>query len=115
MFNKVLIANRGEIAGRIIRTLQPHGHRVVAVYSDADRFTRPVLDADEAVRIGPAPAAESYLDIDAIIAACQRDRRAGRPSGLRLPVGERRFRRTARGGRHRLHRARARSICAPSA
>lgn len=70
MFSKVLIANRGEIAGRIGRTLRRMGIGSVAVYSDADRFTRPVLDADEAVRIGPAPAAESYLNVDAILEAC---------------------------------------------
>ncbi|WP_315833656.1 urea carboxylase [Bradyrhizobium prioriisuperbiae] len=70
MFSKVLIANRGEIAGRIGRTLRRMGIASVAVYSDADRFTRSVLDADEAVRVGPAPAAESYLDVDAIINAC---------------------------------------------
>ncbi|MEH2548953.1 acetyl/propionyl-CoA carboxylase alpha subunit [Bradyrhizobium sp. AZCC 2262] len=70
MFSKVLIANRGEIAGRIGRTLRRMGIASVAVFSDADRFTRPVLDADEAVRVGPAPAAESYLNVDAIIAAC---------------------------------------------
>ncbi|HVI29283.1 5-oxoprolinase/urea amidolyase family protein [Hansschlegelia sp.] len=72
MFNKVLIANRGEIAGRIIRTLRKLGVASVAVYSDADRFTRPALDADEAVRVGPAPVRESYLDVDAIIGACLR-------------------------------------------
>lgn len=70
MFQKVLIANRGEIAGRIGRTLRRMGIASVAVYSDADRFTRSVLDADEAVRVGPAAAAESYLNVDAIIAAC---------------------------------------------
>lgn len=70
MFSKVLIANRGEIAGRIGRTLRRMGVGSVAVYSDADRFTRPVLEADEAVRVGPAAATESYLNIDAIIAAC---------------------------------------------
>jgi urea carboxylase len=70
MFSKVLVANRGEIAGRITRTLRRMGIASVAVYSDADRFTRPVLDADEAIRIGPAPAAESYINVDAIIAAC---------------------------------------------
>ncbi|MDB5594314.1 MAG: urea carboxylase [Hyphomicrobiales bacterium] len=72
MFKKVLIANRGEIAGRVIRTLRRLGVASVAVYSEADRFTRPVLDADEAVAIGPAPVKESYLDVDAIIAACLR-------------------------------------------
>ncbi|MEW6255415.1 MAG: urea carboxylase [Pseudomonadota bacterium] len=71
MFTKVLIANRGEIARRVARTLRRLNIASVAVYSDADRFTRPVLEADEAVRLGPAPAAESYLDIDAVIAACK--------------------------------------------
>ena len=72
MFRKVLVANRGEIAGRIIRTLRRMGVASVAVYSDADRFSPPVLLADEAVRIGPAPAAESYLNTPAIIDACRR-------------------------------------------
>ena len=71
MFTKVLIANRGEIAVRIIRTLKRLGIGSVAVYSDADRFTKAVALADEAVRLGPAPAVESYLDIDAVIAACK--------------------------------------------
>jgi urea carboxylase len=70
MFSKVLIANRGEIAGRIGATLRRMGIPSVAVYSDADRFTRPVLGADERVHIGPPPAAQSYLNIDAIVAAC---------------------------------------------
>ncbi|OYW51858.1 MAG: hypothetical protein B7Z30_16725, partial [Rhizobiales bacterium 12-68-15] len=56
MFSKVLIANRGEIARRVGRTLRRLNISSVAVYSDADRFTRPVLEADEAVRLGPAPA-----------------------------------------------------------
>jgi urea carboxylase len=72
VFSKVLIANRGEIAGRIARTLRRMKIASVAVYSDADRFTRSVLDADEAVRVGPAPASESYLNIDAKIAALPR-------------------------------------------
>ena len=71
MFRKVLIANRGEISRRVSRTLRRMGIASVAVYSDADRFTRPVLDADEAVRLGPPPAKDSYLDIDAIVAACK--------------------------------------------
>ncbi len=71
MFTKVLIANRGEIAGRIVRTLRRMGIASVAVHSEADRFTRPVLDADERVAIGPSPAKDSYLNIDAIIAACR--------------------------------------------
>ncbi|MFG1285657.1 urea carboxylase [Xanthobacter versatilis] len=71
MFTKVLIANRGEIARRVIRTLRAMNIKSVAVHSDADRFTRGVLEADEAVRLGPAPAAESYLNVDAVIAACK--------------------------------------------
>jgi urea carboxylase len=69
MFNKVLIANRGAIASRIIRTLKRLGIRSVAVYSDADRHAAHVLQADEAIRLGPAPAAESYLRQDLIIGA----------------------------------------------
>jgi len=71
MFKKILIANRGEISARIQRTCKQMGIAAVAVYSDADRFAPPVLSADEAVRIGPAAAAESYLNVDAIIAACK--------------------------------------------
>ncbi len=67
MFKKILIANRGEIACRIMRTARRCGVRTVAVYSDADARARHVREADEAVGIGPAPAAESYLRGDAII------------------------------------------------
>ncbi|MGH2448059.1 MAG: acetyl-CoA carboxylase biotin carboxylase subunit, partial [Chloroflexota bacterium] len=69
MFKKVLVANRGEIALRIIRTLEEMGIASVAVYSDADRDALFVREADEAFRLGPAPAGESYLNIDAILAA----------------------------------------------
>ena len=69
MFGKVLIANRGEVALRIIRTLRRIGVGSVAVWSDADRFAPHVRAADEAVRIGPAAVAESYLDADSIMAA----------------------------------------------
>ncbi|MCL6251510.1 acetyl/propionyl/methylcrotonyl-CoA carboxylase subunit alpha [Altererythrobacter sp. KTW20L] len=71
MFHKILIANRGEIACRIIRTAKRMGIATVAVYSDADARSPHVLLADEAVHIGPSPAAESYLRADTIIAACQ--------------------------------------------
>ncbi len=67
--NKILIANRGEIACRVIRSAQALGARTVAVYSDADRESLHVASADEAVHIGPAKAAESYLNIDALLAA----------------------------------------------
>jgi 3-methylcrotonyl-CoA carboxylase alpha subunit len=69
MFSKILIANRGEIACRVIATARRLGIATVAVYSDADRAARHVALADEAVRIGPAPAGESYLNQAAIIDA----------------------------------------------
>jgi 3-methylcrotonyl-CoA carboxylase alpha subunit len=69
MFSKLLIANRGEIACRVIKTARRMGIATVAVYSDADANARHVRLADEAVRIGPAPARESYLRGDAIVAA----------------------------------------------
>lgn len=71
LFNTVLVANRGEIACRVIRTLRALGIRSVAVYSDADAGARHVREADRAVRIGPAAATESYLKIEAIIEACR--------------------------------------------
>src|SRR5690348_16914342 len=70
-FSKLLIANRGEIACRVIRTARRLGLRTVAVYSDADTHAAHVEMADEAVHIGPAPAAESYLRADAILAAAE--------------------------------------------
>jgi len=70
-FKKILVANRGEIACRVMRTVRRLGIKTVAVYSDADRDALHVLEADEAVHIGPAPAAQSYLRAEAIIAACK--------------------------------------------
>jgi len=74
MIGSLLIANRGEIAVRIMRTCGRLGIRTVAVYSDADRDARHVAVADEAIRIGPAPARESYLRADAIMEAAARSR-----------------------------------------
>ncbi|MFD0436365.1 acetyl/propionyl/methylcrotonyl-CoA carboxylase subunit alpha [Streptomyces chartreusis] len=72
MFETVLVANRGEIAVRVIRTLRSMGVRSVAVYSDADADARHVREADTAVRIGPAPAAESYLSVERLLEAAAR-------------------------------------------
>jgi urea carboxylase len=71
MFSKVLIANRGAIACRIVRTLDRMGIQSVAVYAEADRHAMHVMQAGEAVAIGPSPAAESYLKIDAILDAAR--------------------------------------------
>ncbi|MDR1064680.1 MAG: acetyl-CoA carboxylase biotin carboxylase subunit [Azoarcus sp.] len=71
MFKKILIANRGEIACRVIKTARKMGIRTVAVFSEADRRSLHVKLADEAVFIGPAPSKESYLVMDKIIAACK--------------------------------------------
>jgi len=71
MYQKILVANRGEIACRIIRTARSMGLATVAVYSEADRDALHAESADEAVSIGPAPARLSYLDADRIVAACR--------------------------------------------
>ncbi|MEP6715663.1 MAG: biotin carboxylase N-terminal domain-containing protein, partial [Terriglobia bacterium] len=72
VFAKILIANRGEIALRIARTLREMGIRSVAVYSDADRASLHVLKADEAAHIGASPSTESYLNIENILDAARR-------------------------------------------
>src|ERR687889_368717 len=72
MFEKILIANRGEIACRVIKTARRMGIKTVAVYSEADRGALHVEMADEAVHLGPAPPAESYLVIEKIVEACRR-------------------------------------------
>src|ERR1700719_2405287 len=71
MFKRILIANRGEIACRIIKTARRMGIETVAVYSEADRDALHVEMADQAVPLGPSPAAESYLSIEKIVAACK--------------------------------------------
>src|SRR3954470_13663912 len=72
MFDTVLVANRGEIAVRVIRTLRRLGVRSVAVFSDADAGARHTREADTAVRIGPAAAAESYLSAERLLEAARR-------------------------------------------
>ncbi|HOK76842.1 MAG TPA: biotin carboxylase N-terminal domain-containing protein, partial [Verrucomicrobiota bacterium] len=71
MFEKILIANRGEIAVRIIRTCKEMGIKTVAVYSEADADSMHVQMADEAICIGPPPSSESYLRIDRLISAAE--------------------------------------------
>jgi acetyl-CoA carboxylase biotin carboxylase subunit len=72
MFKKILVANRGEIARRIIAVARQLGMQTVAVYSDADVDLPFVKEADEAVRIGPAPAKDSYLNVAALLDAAKR-------------------------------------------
>ena len=91
MFKKILIANRGEIACRVIKTARKMGIKTVAVYSDADRDALHVEMADEAVHIGPAPAAQSYLIIEKIIDACkQTGAEAVHPGPVANPGGRER-------------------------
>ena len=71
MFSKILVANRGEIAVRVMRTCRRLGIKTVAVYSDVDANAQHVLEADEAINIGPAPAAESYLIGEKILEVCK--------------------------------------------
>ena len=71
MFKKILIANRGEIACRIIKTAKKMKIKTVAVFSDSDRYAEHVRLADESVYLGPSPTSESYLRADLIINACK--------------------------------------------
>ena len=71
-FDSILVANRGEIAVRVIRSAQQQGYRAIAVYSEADAQAPHVLMADEAVLIGPAPVKESYLDPGKILEAARK-------------------------------------------
>ncbi|OGP48634.1 MAG: hypothetical protein A3K30_02400 [Deltaproteobacteria bacterium RBG_13_51_10] len=66
-FSKILVANRGEIATRILRSLKENGIRAVAIYSEADKDSQPVQIADEAYLIGPPPASKSYLNAKKIV------------------------------------------------
>ena len=104
MFDKILIANRGEIACRVIKTARRMGIKTVAVYSDADRDAVHVAMADEAVHIGPAAASRIVSRHREDRRGLQEDRRPGRSPRLRLPVRARGFPEGARSRRHRVHR-----------
>ena len=106
MLRRVLVANRGEIAVRVIRTCRRLGIETVLTVSDADAESLPARLADQVILIGPGPAGASYLNVDAVVRRGGRGgRRRGAP-GIRVPVGERAAGPGLRGGRDRVHRAR---------
>ena len=109
MFEKVLIANRGEIALRIHRACREMGIQTVAVHSTADADAMHVRLADETVCIGPPPARDSYLNIAAILSAATITGADAIHPGLGFLSEERRFRRDGRGARVHLHRPVARA------
>ena len=104
MFEKVLIANRGAIACRIMRTLKKMGVASVAVYSEADRFSAHVTLADEAVCIGTAPAAQSYLVGEKILAAARSTGAQAIHPGYGFLSEKRRIRRSLRRGGDSFYR-----------
>ena len=106
MFRRILIANRGEIAQRIIRACREMGIETVAVYSEADADALYLAQADETICIGPAASAGSYLNIPAIISAAEVADVGSDPPGVRIPRGECSLRRSVPVLQDPLHRAR---------
>ena len=87
-FSKILIANRGEIACRVIRSAKAKGYATVAIFSDADAGARHVLEADEAFRLGAGPLRESYLSAERVLAAANLHFAASRVSSPALSTSE---------------------------
>ena len=104
MFSKILIANRGEVAVRIIKTARRMGIATVVVYSEADADSLAVEMADQSVAIGPAPAAQSYLVAETIIAAANETGAEAIHPGFGFLSENAGFARTCAAARHRLHR-----------
>ena len=107
-FSKILVANRGEIAWRVMRTAKAMGYRTVAVYSDADKDAPHVAFADEAVRIGPPPVGESYLSIDRILEAAHKSGADAVHPGYGFLSENEAFAAACEQGRPGLHRPAAR-------
>ena len=105
ILRRVLVANRGEIAVRVLRTCRRLGIETVLAVSAADADSVPARLADKTIGIGGSGPAESYLNVDAVVARRGRGGSGRDPPRIRLPVGEPAARAGLRGGGHRVHRA----------